>query len=50
MAGQTPAEAIEAQRRKKNDLIGEMITGGKMIKAVETSSSRSAYKPFDYKI
>jgi len=39
MAGQTPAEATEAQRRKKNELIGEMILGGKAIKAVETETT-----------
>jgi integrase/recombinase XerD len=36
MAGQTPSEAIEAQRRKKNELIGELIAGGKQIKTFQT--------------
>jgi integrase len=39
LAGQTPAEATEAQRRKKNELIGQMIVGGKPIKAVETETA-----------
>ncbi|MGD0499098.1 MAG: site-specific integrase [Bryobacteraceae bacterium] len=29
MAGQTPSEATEAQRRKRNELVGERILGGK---------------------
>src|SRR6266542_1968378 len=36
VAGQTPSEATEAQRRKRNELIGEMVSGGKPIKAIET--------------
>jgi integrase/recombinase XerD len=39
MAGQTPSEATEAQRRKRNELIGEMVSGGKAIKAVATEAS-----------
>ncbi|HEX9000336.1 MAG TPA: hypothetical protein VGB07_10590, partial [Blastocatellia bacterium] len=42
MAGQTPAEATEAQRRKKNELIGEMILGGKVVRAVETETAAMA--------
>src|SRR5262245_65544547 len=29
VAGQTPSEALEAQRSKGNELIGEMLTKGK---------------------
>jgi hypothetical protein len=29
VAGQTPSEATEAQRRKRNELVGEAIFGGK---------------------
>ncbi len=29
LAGQTPSQATEAQRRKRNELIGEMATGGR---------------------
>jgi hypothetical protein len=28
LAGQTPSQATEAQRRKRNELIGEQATGG----------------------
>lgn len=38
MAGLTPSEATEAQRRKRNELIGEMIAGGKQIKAVKSDA------------
>ena len=31
VAGQTPSEAMEAQRRKRNELVGEQITGGKEL-------------------
>jgi integrase len=31
LAGQTPTEAAEAQRRKRNELLGELIAGGKEI-------------------
>jgi len=31
LAGQTPTEAGEAQRRKRNELLGELIAGGKEI-------------------
>jgi hypothetical protein len=30
MAGQTPSEASEAQRRKRHELVGESLLGGKM--------------------
>ncbi len=38
VAGQTPSEAMEAQRRKRNELMGERILGGKIepITAVES--------------
>lgn len=39
VAGQTPSEATEAQRRKRNELIGEMVSGGKSIKAVATEAA-----------
>lgn len=29
VAGQTPSEAMEAQRRKRNELVGELLLGGK---------------------
>ena len=29
LAGQTPSEAMEAQRRKRNELVGEALVGGK---------------------
>lgn len=29
LAGQTPSEAMEAQRRKRNELAGERLLGGK---------------------
>jgi integrase len=36
LAGQTPSQALEAQRRKRNELIGELVSGGKQIRpAVE---------------
>jgi integrase family protein with SAM-like domain len=38
VAGQTPSEAIEAQRRKRNELIGEMVSSGRSIKAVATET------------
>src|SRR5882724_11839768 len=31
LAGATPAEALEAQRRKRNELIGEAIAQGKAL-------------------
>src|SRR5262249_10886105 len=39
MAGQTPSEATEAQRRKRNELIGEMVSGGKPIKDTATEAA-----------
>ncbi|MBL8216780.1 MAG: tyrosine-type recombinase/integrase [Bryobacterales bacterium] len=34
VAGQTPSDAMEAQRRKRNELVGELINGGKSEPAV----------------
>jgi hypothetical protein len=31
LAGATPAEALEAQRRKRNELIGEAVAQGKAL-------------------
>jgi len=31
LAGQTPSEALEAQRRKRNEIIGEMVAGGRQL-------------------
>jgi integrase/recombinase XerD len=39
MAGNTPSEAIEAQRRKRNELVGELIAGGKEIPRAEQDPS-----------
>ena len=35
LAGQTPSQALEAQRRKRNELIGELAAGGAQLKPVE---------------
>ncbi len=37
-AGQTPAEAMEAQRRKRNELVGESLLGGKSEPPVPTEA------------
>lgn len=34
IAGQTPSEAMEAQRRKRNELVGESLLGGKKAPVV----------------
>lgn len=39
VAGQTPSEAIEAQRRKRNELVGGLITGGKNLPKQEDSTA-----------
>jgi hypothetical protein len=39
MAGQTPSEASEAQRRKANELLGELISGGNHIPNVEEGTA-----------
>jgi hypothetical protein len=31
LAGQTPSEALESQRRKRNEIIGELVAGGRKI-------------------
>ena len=33
LAGQTPSEAMEAQRRKRNELLGELVVQGKQLPA-----------------
>src|SRR5438105_4638561 len=35
LAGQTPSEAIEAQRRKANELLGEVLAAGKEVAKAE---------------
>jgi len=40
MAGQTPSDALEAQRRKANELVGELVAGGQKIS--QTSVEESA--------
>lgn len=35
LAGQTPSQALEAQRRKRNELISELVAGGKQLKFTE---------------
>ena len=39
VAGTTPSEALEAQRRKRNELIGEAVSGGKRIEAAHEDSA-----------
>jgi integrase/recombinase XerD len=39
LAGQTPSEASEAQRRKANELLGEMVSGGRHIPSPEHGSA-----------
>jgi hypothetical protein len=33
LAGETPSQAVEVQRRKRNELIGELVTGGSHFKS-----------------
>jgi len=40
LAGQTPSEALEAQRRKRNEIIGEMVAGGKQLIQTEEEGQR----------
>jgi Phage integrase, N-terminal SAM-like domain len=35
LAGQTPSEALDAQRRKRNEIIGELVAGGRKFKPEE---------------
>jgi integrase len=35
LAGQTPSQATEAQRRKRNELIGEQATGGRRLRLAQ---------------
>lgn len=44
VAGQTPSEALEAQRRKTNELIGEMAAGGKTITPVDEDGKVTSIK------
>jgi integrase len=39
LAGQTPAEVMEAQRRKRNELVGELLTQGKARPIVEEDTA-----------
>ena len=39
LAGQTSSQAFEAQRRKRNELIGELVAGGKQLKPAEESGN-----------
>ena len=38
-AGETPSQALEAQRRKRNELIGEMAARGKVFKSPDEGGS-----------
>jgi len=44
MAGQTPSDALEAQRRKANELVGELVAGGveREAAACEIKARRAA--------
>lgn len=39
LAGETPTQALDAQRRKANELIGEMITGATHLKPTEEGAT-----------
>src|SRR5439155_23578122 len=39
MAGQTPSDALEAQRRKANELVGELVAGGQKISQTPVEES-----------
>lgn len=39
LAGQTPAQALEAQRRKRNELIGELLTRGKTAQTTQEETA-----------
>ena len=39
LAGQTPTEAGEAQRRKRNELLGELIARGKVWPAISAKKN-----------
>ena len=42
LAGRTPIEALESQRRKRNEIIGEMVAGGQPVKlTVEENTALS---------
>ena len=40
LAGQTPSEALEAQRRKRNEIIGAMVAGGRQLIQTEDEGQR----------
>src|SRR5262245_47355023 len=40
LAGQTPSEALEAQRRKRNEIIGQMIAGGRELSQTENEGQK----------
>ncbi len=40
LAGQTPSEVLEAQRRKRNEIIGEMVAGGRQLSQTEDEGHR----------
>jgi integrase/recombinase XerD len=39
LAGQTPSEAAEAQRRKQNELVGELLAAGKKLSAPQDGTA-----------
>lgn len=47
-AGGTPAEATEAQRRKRNELLGAMISQGKASPAAENESLLTIARKKDF--
>ena len=45
VAGQTPSEAMEAQRRKRNELVGERVLGGKADAPAPVEAWRQKFSP-----
>jgi integrase len=39
LAGRTPSEALDAQRRKRNEIIGALVSGGRELKIQEEEGS-----------
>jgi hypothetical protein len=39
LAGRTPSEALDAQRRKKNEIIGALVAGGRELRIQEEGSA-----------
>jgi hypothetical protein len=39
LAGQTPSEALEAQRRKRNEIIGQLVAGERELKFSDEEDS-----------